>query len=71
MEEIVYSNVQAKVCSGQCTYSCGLNGFELDPNGNGCSAGCNCDTTSDSWISGCNNGECATGYETGCTTGCI
>jgi len=72
MEEIVYSNIQVKSCSGQCAYSCSLSGFfELMPNGNGCSVGCNCDTTGPDWISGCNGGECVNGYEDGCTTGCV
>jgi hypothetical protein len=72
MEEIVYSNIQAKPsCSGgNCNYSCGLSGFELSFDG--CSPlGCSCDTTSSDWTSGCNGGDCVNGYESGCTTGCI
>ena len=68
MEEIVYSNIQAKSCSGQCTYSCGMSGFELQSNG--CSSGCNC-STGDDWTNFCNGGDCVLGYETGCSVGCV
>ena len=67
MEEIVYSNVQAKSCSGSCTYTC--NGSTFTNPSDDCSPGCSCDM-GDPWTESCNGGECI-GPELTCTVPCV
>ena len=66
MEETVYSNVQAKSCSGSCTYSC--NGTVWTKDTDTCSSGCSCDDHGN----GINVGDsCQLGYDQPITNGCI
>jgi hypothetical protein len=66
MEEIVYSNVQAKSCSGSCSYSCTDLIWAQDTNP--CRLGCSCD---DSGM-GINVGDsCDPAYDQPLTTDCI
>jgi hypothetical protein len=66
MEEIVYSNVQAKGCSGSCVYSCTDLIWAQDTNT--CSPGCSCDDSGN----GINVGDsCQPGYDEPLTNGCI
>jgi len=67
-EEIVYSNVQAKVCTGSCTYSC--NGSAFTNPSSDCSPGCSCDM-GDPWTDFCNGGECVSPPELTCTVPCV
>lgn len=72
MEEIVYSNVQAKSCTGECIYDC------LEPNpdslytfrSSNCSPGCSCSTSAPEWTSQCNDGGCVPGYDSSCSIPC-
>ena len=68
MEEIVYSNVQAKSCSGGCNYNCDGGTFTFSSSN--CSPGCSCDM-GDPWTESCNGGECVSPPENSCYVPCV
>jgi len=69
MEEIVYSNVQAKSCTGSCAYYCDIDSIYKFWNSN-CSTGCSCSTSATEWTNDCNDGSCVPGYDTECSIPC-
>jgi len=67
MEEIVYSNIQAKPsCSGSCAYSC--TNLIWTKNTDTCSSGCACD---DSGMGISVGDSCDPGYDQPLTASCI
>jgi len=66
MEEIVYSNIQAKPCTGSCTYRC--TDLVWTKNTDTCSSDCSCNESLSGLVVG---DSCDPNYDPPFTTDCI